>query len=301
MIIRQIEEHPLTGSLKSHPSLPSQQAQKLIPTLQLPRSCLPLAYLDPLGGPDDLPGGTFFSAHIQVLEKIMHEDRRSNQPTVLIAQSTIDNRLFAIECIQEEIYALCRLGSWVSVNTLERLQTVPIDIVRPQKRQRQEQPGLPGDKWWSTAAIDFRPENRYVQGKNSGVEKTRGVQLCLQTAQQKSATPARVTEEISQPISQAQTENMSTNTMEGAAQDLEEVLKMVKAQYQEALYATKVRISFCTSFGPFTDCSSVIVGILCKRAIVSSPGCLLRLQWLCHKSRASYFIPEILHSVTRYY
>lgn len=231
-------------TIKSHPSLPSAQTRKLIPRLQLPRSCLPLAYLDPLGGQDALPGSNLFSAYIEVLEEIVHQDPRSNQPTVLIAQSAIDDGLFAIERVQEGIYAICRLGNWVSVDTLARLQTVPIDIVRPRKRQHQGQPGLPGDKWWSTAAIAFRSETICDLVKKSSGEKSRGVRLCLQPAQQELTTPAQITQEISQPVLQDQTGNVLTDMVEEAAQDPEEVLKAVRVQYQEALYASKSSLAY---------------------------------------------------------
>ena len=239
----------MTGSLKSHPWLPCPQAQKLLPRLLIPRSCLPLAYLDPIGGPDDLPGSKLFSAHIEILEELVYEDRRSKQPTVLIAQSAIGDGLFAIERVQEGIYATCRLGDWVSVSTLARLKTVSTDIVRPQRRQLQEQSGLPADKWWSTAAIESRSENKYDQGKKLGAKKTRTVRLCLQTAQQKPTTWDSIAQDISQPISQDQTGRILTDMVEEAAQDPEEVLKMVRAQYQEALYASKVRLFCCTNSG----------------------------------------------------
>lgn len=185
----------------------------------------------------------------------MHEDRLSNQPTVLIAQSTVDDRLFAIERVQEGIYATCRLGHWVTVDTLERLQTISIDVTSLQKRQRQEQPRLKGGKWWSTAAIDFRPNTRNDPGSISGVERTRGVRLCLQMPQQKSITPAQIAQEISPPVLQDQNGNALKDMVEEAAQGLEEVLKMVRAQYQEALYASKARLPPSTNFGSTTDSS----------------------------------------------
>lgn len=148
---------------------------------------------------------------------------------------------------------MCRLGDWVTVKMLERMQTVPIDSVRLQKRRCKKQPGLPGDKWWSTAAIGFRPEERYDQDEKWAVEKTRGLRLYLQRPQQKPTTPAQITQEISQPVLQDQTGNVLTDTVEEAVQDPEEVLKLVRVQYQEALYASKVRHSSCTSFGHITD------------------------------------------------
>ena len=256
MIMTKHKGYVLTGFFKSHPSLPSSREQKLIPRLRLPRSCLPLAYLDPLGGPDDFPGSNLFSAHTQVLEELVHTDRRSNQPTVLIAQSAIDGGLSAIEHVQDRIYAMCRLGNWVSVNMLDQLHTVPTDSVRLQKRQDQEQPGFSENKWWSTAAIDFEFESKHDQSNNSGAEKTRVVQLCLQRTPRKPITPAQITQEISQPAPQDQTGNVMTSMVETAAQDPEEVFKMVKAQYQEALYASKVGNFLHEFLSHITDCKS---------------------------------------------
>ena len=194
-----------------------------------------------------------FSAHIEILEESLLEERWSNQPTVLIAQSAVEDDLYAVERVQEGIYAICRLGNWVSVKMLERMQTIPIDSVRLQKRQHKEQPGLPGDKWWSTAAIGFRPEERYDQDEKRAVEKTRGLRLYLQRPQKKPTILAQITQEISQPVLEDQTGNLLTDLVEEAVQDPEEVLKLVRVQYQEALYASKVRHSSCTNIGHITD------------------------------------------------
>lgn len=276
MIIGRREECPLTGSFKSHPSLPSTLPQKLTPRLRLPRSRLPLAYLDPLGDPDVLPGSNLFSARIETLEETVYEDRRSNQATVLIAESAADDGLFAIERVQEGVYAICRLCNWVGVNMLEQLQTVPIGIVRPQKRQCQEQLELPGDGWWKTAAIDFWSKDRDGQDKKSGVGKTRGVRLCLQMAQQKPTSQAQIAQEISQPMLQDQTENAMTDMVVEPVQEPEEVFKMIRVQYQEALYASKVMHVSCTSLAILLIASLVVFGIFCKRAFVSSKSYIPR-------------------------
>ena len=237
----------MTSSFKSHPSLPFPTTQKLIPKLLLPRSCLPLACLDPFAGGDELIGSKVFSsAHIKALEQIVQQDQRSSQPTVLIAHSTIDEGLFAIERIREGIYALCRLRNWVTVDSLEPLQIVPTDIERPQKRQYPEQPRLQGDDWWSTATVDNRRIDRRGSSKDMGFEKTGAVQLCLQLPYQRLTTPTQITQEISQSISQGQIESVVKDVMGDGAQDPMAVLKMVQAQYQESLYTSKVSILYCT-------------------------------------------------------
>ena len=238
----------MTCLFKSHPSLPSPQAQKLIPTFQIPRSCLPLAYLDPSGGRDDIPGSSLFSGHIGALEQIVPGDRWSSQPMVLIAQLAIDDGLFAIERAQEGVYAMCRLGHWVNQNMLERLQVIPVDIARPQKRQLQEQPRLQEYSWWSTAAIGLRRESKCDPGKDSGFEKTRGVRLCLQMPQQKPTAPAQVDQEIAPSIVRGHIENSMEGMVEEIAHDPEEVLRTVRTQYQEALYASKVSLLSCPKY-----------------------------------------------------
>ena len=230
----------------------------------------------------------------------MHEDRRSNQPTVLIAQSAGDDRVFAIERVHEGVYAICRLGNWVGVNMLEQLQTVPIGIARPQKRQCQEQLGLAGDEWWNTAAIEIWSKDRGGQGRTLGVEKTRGVRLCLQMAQQTPTTEAQITQELPQPVLQDHAEKVMTDVVVGAVQDPEEVFKLIRVQYQEALYASKVMPFSCTSPAISLIASLVVFGIFCKGTFVSSKGYLLRFQWL-YQSFASDSILEILHPATRCY
>lgn len=254
------DDQLLTSSFKAHPSFPSAQTQKLIPRLQLPRSCLPLAYLDMLGGQEGLPISNLFSAYIKVLEGTSDDDRQSCQPTVLIAQSAIDDGLFAIERVREGIYANCRLGNWVTMNALERLQTIPMDVVRLQKRQRQEQGRPQGDQWWGSAAIGIKFEDSCKVRKDPDMDKNRGMRLFLHMPQIKLTTPAQETQELSSSVLQSQTGNVledtvEKDTVEKAAQDPEEVLKMVRTQYQDALYTSKVRLHSCTNINLVTDCS----------------------------------------------
>ena len=208
---------------------------------------MPLAYLDPFAGRDDLLGPNLFSAHIEFLEKQLYEDRWPDETTVLIAQSPSDNGLFAIERVQDGIYAMCKLGTWVTINTLERLQIVPRSLTRPRERQSLEQPRLWGDKWWDTAAIGFEPKSKFGPSLDLGAEKNRGVHLCLQMPQQEASTPAQNTQEIAPSISQGQIEQTSDDMVAEAAQSPEEVLKMVRTQYQISLYASKARLPFCAT------------------------------------------------------
>ena len=161
---------------------------------------------------------------------------------VLIAESATKDGLFAIERVQEGIYAMCRLGKWVTVNAIEQLHTIPVGIANPQKRQGHKQPRIWQNSWWSAAAIDFKSPTRYDPSKDAGFKKTREVRLCLEEPQQCSNIPAQETQEIPPSIMQGQAESSVRDTLHEAAQDPKEVLNMVRAQYQEALYTSKVRL-----------------------------------------------------------
>ena len=193
---------------------------------------------------------------------------------VLIAQSAIDDGLFAIERVQEEIYAMCKLGKWVNVDMLERLRTKVVDIGNPQKTQVHEQPKLRPDSWWSSAAVDFRPTSKCDSSKDSGLEKARGMRLCLQKPSQKSTSPAQVTQDITPSIMQGKLGDSVKHVLQEAAQDPEEILKMVRAQYQDALYTSKVMLPFCPYISLATNSSKVIVGIFCEGTLVSSASSL---------------------------
>lgn len=160
---------------------------------------------------------------------------------VLIAESTVKNELFAIERVQEGVYAMCRLGKWITVNAIEQLHIIPVDIANPQKRQGHKQPRIWQNSWWSAAAIDLKCPIRYDPSKDLSFEKTHEVRLCLQKPQQCLHTPAQDTQEIPPSITQGQAESSVSNTFQEAAQDPKEVLNMVRAQYQEALYTSRVR------------------------------------------------------------
>ena len=145
---------------------------------------------------------------------------------------------------------MCRLGKWVTMDILKQLRPISADILDPRKRHFHEQPGLGPKYWWSAAAIDFRPIAWCDPSKASDFEEARGVRLCLQKPQQNPITPVQVTQEIPTSIMQGQIGSFMVDTLQEAAQDPEEVLKMVRAQYQDALYTSKVMQCFIQISAP---------------------------------------------------
>lgn len=112
-------------ALKPHPPRLHVQPRLLHPLMLLPREHLALSCLDltdPRGG---LPPGRLFDAHIKILDL---ENRMGSTPRVLVARSTADATLYAVERAEDggsgSLYTACKLGSWNDVDALAAHATV---------------------------------------------------------------------------------------------------------------------------------------------------------------------------------
>ena len=227
-------------SRKEIPSLPSAKCQRLIPRLLIPRSCLPLSCLDSAGYNEDHVTPRLFSARIESLEEDQHEGRLSNQPMLLIAQSAADDRLYAVERVQDGIHALCRLGIWVTSKSLQGFQTGATSCSLGQRARIKEQLRSPTDKWWRGAAIEPEPKTLYHV---SSAQKAPGIRLCLQKPITNTCSPMLLAGQKQSNKSPEEAGCSPDDMIEEATQEPEELLAMIRSQYQDFLYASKV--SFC--------------------------------------------------------
>lgn len=256
---------------QAHPSLPSPKPQPLTPTLLLHRSCLPLAYLDPIGGGQDQSGSRLFTANIGILEKDVPEDA-SSPPRVLIAQSTVDDKLWAVERVQIGIYALCGLNTWVTLKMLERLQGTAGDEHRIMKQHYLMQTQRAEEEWWSSAAVKPQREVETGVGNLTNATRTGEFALCLQRPIQNSPPESQIMKQT--PSTVATGINTALEAMaDEVSQGPQEVFNMIRSQYQEALYASKVSTLHCTPVSYITNPTEDIFGVLCKRTTFSSTSC----------------------------
>ncbi|KAG5294756.1 SLD3 domain-containing protein [Histoplasma ohiense] len=98
---------------------------KLIPISLLPRSQLPLSWLDPCpASAKRIQSGRLFVANISALELDLHHQRQQRRcgPVVLAARLAVEDEevrgkgeeeLYVVERVKKGIYAICALGSWV--------------------------------------------------------------------------------------------------------------------------------------------------------------------------------------------
>ena len=159
---------------------------------------------------------------------------------VLIAQSAADDRLYAVERVQEGIYALCRLELWVTTGLLKGLQAEATSCSLGQRARIKERPRSPTDKWWRGAAIEPEPRVPYHE---SSAQKASRVRLCLQKPVHNTCPPMPLIGEKQSNKPPGEAGSSLGGMMEDTTQEPEEMLAMIRSQYQDFLYASKV--SFC--------------------------------------------------------
>ena len=124
---------------------PSARTTHFTPVCVLRRAHLPLAFLDVKGS-----GSRLFAAHVQVLESLHENGVEGN---ILVAEQKEEARLYVVERAAKRVYVLCRLGEWITRDTLSRLAHIPKDSVRQVKRKLSD--STSPSPWWARAAVDM--------------------------------------------------------------------------------------------------------------------------------------------------
>jgi DNA replication regulator SLD3 len=121
----------------------------LAPICVLKRAHLPLAALDVQGSRSGL-----FAAHVQTLEALYEN---GIEGLVLVAEQKEEGRLYVVERAARRVYALCRLGRWITKETLSRLVQVQPEEAAGVAKRRVTDPTITSP-WWSRAAVDLPKE-----------------------------------------------------------------------------------------------------------------------------------------------
>ena len=228
-----------------HPSSPSNILLSLIPRLLIPRSCLPLACLEPCGRLQGTPGSQFFSAYIVALEE---SNQPVDKPTVLITETSTGSPLYAIERVKIGVYAICKLGAWVTLQSLE------LASIKNPSSCSHSQNGPPGQEvpsgcnWWQTAAIQQHVKQILPLAEKQKTLSGGRLRLCLKApssnaACQSSNCAEPLTENMRHVISPSNETDQDLSNLQPTLtpQSPAEVLNTIKIQYHEALYVSKVR------------------------------------------------------------
>lgn len=203
----------------------------LTPLCLLPRSRLPLAYLDTA---DD--GSRLFSAHVPVLEA---QEAHADGDAVLIVEELHEARLYAVERVRTRRYALCRLLSWVKALHLTRKTGEDIPTAQSPRKRQALQPLEEGTPWWNNARIDVDQNLPQADAGKSVIPK-----LCLHTSTEVRAPAASTLqlapEAVDAGLATAESALPTSPKAMSPASPFEELTK----QYLEALYTSRLPLPF---------------------------------------------------------
>ena len=221
-----------------------------MPKLLTSRSCLPLSYLDLNGRDNGIAGTQVFGTRNASLEANLHGDA-IDQPLLIAISGNSNGTLFAIERIDTGLYALCRLGEWVTLKALEKLHVLSQNRPTPSKQLRIQHSTSGNPEWWRPFAVGPVHDVRNGHSKTTDNARKPNVQLCMGVPEPL-ALPPRPTNirqypEGYTPDSLGATLRV-TEDGEGHLQpvlpDPAEALTTVRTQYQEALYLSRSSLAY---------------------------------------------------------
>ncbi|KAI9883545.1 MAG: hypothetical protein M1823_004687 [Watsoniomyces obsoletus] len=250
-------------TIKPYPSPILDKARNLIPVLTLPRSKLPLAYLDTNPRTSALPPARLFSADISCLESPPPSvsGGRKSDPAVLVARLEVDGTLYAVERVRRGIYALCKIGAWV---TFEELRNVSSFVV-PKQTQCSTGMMAKGDGCKPSTSQSVVKK---MEAKRRKVEDDEVSQQTVPRPEEPSLEqiiqPASI-QTPSQLMAELPSQLPIPETVESPSMipevDPREIYTMVQTQYLEALYLSKTSLAYFAK-GPLSR----------ARAALSSDG-----------------------------
>ncbi|KAI9653525.1 MAG: hypothetical protein M1821_007033 [Bathelium mastoideum] len=143
-----------------YPASSNGKPRALIPLFLIPRSHLPLSHLDPGNGPTNL-SNRLFSACIPTLADLDDKKNQNSKASVLITRLEEDGALYAVEHVRDDVFALCRLGSWVKEGDLTKHTKSETGLKLQNSGLSGRPTALHPAEWWHTAAIGEPSGNQW--------------------------------------------------------------------------------------------------------------------------------------------
>ena len=215
----------------------------MTPCLLLPRSSLPLVFLKSNTHAEDSPNSRTFKGRIPVLETCEPGSLENKERQILVSQDG-RRRLWVIERVGKCIYLMWKLNDWVTLGDFDR---------KPSKASRacphvSTESNTGNKSWWNIAAVDI--DLRYGKGFVNERESVKA--SILRLSMKPSHTRLASGDFSDEPPVAQQSDNLQPpacvtfgsdgQEYKDAHPDIqpEDVFAMVRAQYMEALYMSKV-------------------------------------------------------------
>jgi DNA replication regulator SLD3 len=216
------------------------------PVCVLQRAHLPLAFLDVKGS-----GRRLFSAHVQVLESFHENGVKGN---ILVAEQKEEARLYVIERTVKHVYVLCRLGEWITRDTLNRLSHTPEEPIRQVKRKLTYTDSASPSPWWAQAAVDI-PEGLLQDSKPTSAMFRLAVQAHAPIPK---LLPGGAGLQSESDVQHAALESQGPDTQAADAGSQDPVEDLAK-QYLDALYLSRTSLAYFAK-GPLSRARSTLTG-----------------------------------------
>lgn len=207
----------------------------------LPRSSLPLAYLNPNGENESFPCSRLFAASISPLEG-KNDAPNPSQPVLLIAQDENMSRFYAIENLYKGVYTLCRLGTWVTEAALRSLTDDIPSIFASSQGYDPQNLDRPANEWWRVAALPSHTAAPLPISTNSATARARSFKLSLKRPPNSANSyvgTCRTFPELKSP----QTDALGPDETRGLQESVT-VLNNIRKHYLEALYLSRTSLAY---------------------------------------------------------
>ncbi|KAJ5158730.1 DNA replication regulator Sld3 [Penicillium coprophilum] len=264
--------------IRAHSASLSDEPLILEPITALPRTRLPLSWLDdtPASRSDEQPGG-LFTADIPTLEVDL---RAKAEPTVLIVRLIPNGGLYVVERVKRGIYSLSKLARWVHEGNLlvAAKGWHPTDVAEGDGMSVDETAAIPdGLDWWQVAQIDEPLSDVEAGEKSAGLDiavvfgpsesevgNTEASFVGVVEHRSHSLAPSRSFDAAdgSSLLPESQgleeiTTAMDVDCVESNVVDVqqspEELLDGMRDHYLQALYVSKTSVAYFAK-GPLTRC-----------------------------------------------
>ncbi|KAJ4991347.1 hypothetical protein SVAN01_03245 [Stagonosporopsis vannaccii] len=234
-------------TINAYPNSPHSKPAIFTPIRIISRSQLPLSFLDTVAGQQFPPNG-LFAARIAVLEDYRGDRQQDSAiENVLIAQYETQGTLYAIERVQNSLYSICKLASWLKEKDVTELWN-PVTASAYPLISESSVNHTNGGSWWQHAMVETEPALRPVKRARilmirQPIETATVKRERQQDDSHGSLTPPAEVEGILAHESPPQ----STTDIPTAQEQLESLVQ----QYLDAVYTSKTSLAYFAK-GPIT-------------------------------------------------
>ncbi|KAF2448009.1 hypothetical protein P171DRAFT_429592 [Karstenula rhodostoma CBS 690.94] len=285
-------------TIRPCPESPYDKPHTFIPVRIIARSQLPLSFLDTTTD-NSLATSQLFSASLDVLERFHQEKSHENQPLdiqvprVLIARHGTKKILYAMERVQERVYSLCKLATWLKEKDVANLWDPENLQVYPTFPKAKSRVGLV-DAWWNHAVVDIQSAEKPATRARVSMLRPQLLSVPVELQTISTSTEAPTLEETQSQTAPVEVQMNPTET--SVLPTPQEQLHSFVDQYLDALYISKTSLAYFTK-GPIARIRNTFTSTEEGAPATHELVTFIRTMLLSHKSEEKKYrekLPEVI-------